>query len=112
MGSRAGDGSRTLTVSACRSSEQNAAYLHVDAGVIALHIEQNERGVWRLDLAPGRAERLMTEPGACWNWHYDWDGVADDGKPLPSGSYSAYGRSLSKELRHRPAERRDFTNSP
>ncbi len=99
VGDSSGSGSRYLTVRACRSSEAAAADLHVDTGAIALRVEQDERVLWRLELPDEPAAVLRTDPGGCWRWRYTWDGLADNGKPVPAGSATALGRSLSDELR-------------
>lgn len=66
---------------------------------VAIVSRQTGEEVWRwssTEPAPSPNEHTITaEAGWCFVWTVIWNGLADDGKPLPPGEYTLLGEVLS-----------------
>lgn len=92
-------GGTDFSVRVCRSSEAEAADLHVDQGAALMRLEQDSAVVWRLPPVDEPAAVLRTEPAGCWTWTWTWDGRGNDGAPVPAGASVLHVDSLADEVR-------------
>ncbi len=91
-------GGYTFRAVVCRSSDQQAAQLHPESVPLRMRVTRGDTDVWHLTIGSEPRDALATEPGGCWIWSTDWDGLGDDGRPVRSGSYELSAAVLAEEL--------------